>query len=314
MNDKTCSDTKSVESISFKLKHLSLSALTRGKSSHEVVLCLHGYLDNAASFMPILEEVNLLADRYLVAVDFPGHGFSGHRSGDAHYHFLDYVSDLAELFKINNWQSIDIVAHSMGAMVASAFAAAFPEHVKSLTLIDALGFISSPTEQTTKQLRKGVESRLGSSQLNRTFTQESAIKARMYVSDLDSYCAQTIIERSLVVVPPENDALVKTSEKSSTPNILYKWRSDPRLRSVSPYRFTLEQGQQLYKDIKCPVQLIYGEQGMMMVKTGIKHYAPYLNNLTVNKLTGGHHVHMEQPKLLLMLVTKFYEDIKASGN
>lgn len=299
-----------VKERSFQLKHLTLTALTFGNPNDKPILCLHGYLDNAASFLPVIQASDILTNRYIIALDFAGHGHSDHRSADAHYHFLDYVSDLAELFVMNNWQEIDIVGHSMGAMVASAFAAAFPEYVKSLTLIDAFGFICSPVVQTTKQLRKGLLSRLQPCKEPKYFSESSAVKARMYVSDLNMPCAKTIVQRSLVAVELPEENTLTTSHNKSSMIMNYRWRSDPRLRAISPYRLSIEQGQQLYKDIKCPVLLISGEQGMAMVKTGLKNFSTQLSNLTIRELSGGHHVHMEQAKALLILIKKFYSDNK----
>jgi pimeloyl-ACP methyl ester carboxylesterase len=51
------------------------------------VLALHGWLDNAASFIPLA-----LPKLDLVALDLPGHGHSVHRHPSARYHFVDYLS------------------------------------------------------------------------------------------------------------------------------------------------------------------------------------------------------------------------------
>ena len=138
MADTKKADTPVIAELSYQLGDLTLAAVACGNKDHEPVLCLHGYLDNAASFLPLIQQIaqenELLPNRRIIALDWPGHGHSDHRSVGAHYHFFDYVSDLVALFELNNWQAIDIVAHSMGAMIASAFAAAFPEKVKSLEL------------------------------------------------------------------------------------------------------------------------------------------------------------------------------------
>ncbi|MBU2869348.1 alpha/beta fold hydrolase [Colwellia sp. E2M01] len=313
VNSEQLNNTQ-IEEISYQLDDIKLTALACGSENHQPILCLHGYLDNAASFLPLMHEVtqasmhetipknNLLTNRRIIALEWPGHGHSSHRSNGAHYHFVDYVSDLLALFTLNNWQAIDIVAHSMGAMIASAFAAAFPEKVKSLTLIDSFGFVCAPVEQTTKQLREGLLSRYQSPvnkrvKPTRQFTEAIAIKARMQVSDLPAKYARLIVQRSLVLVE-ENG--IKS---------LYRWRSDPRLRTISPYRLSLAQGQQLFSDIKCPIQLIYGDHGMKMVAQGLDNFSTTQKKVTTIKLAGGHHVHMEQAKALATMLNSFVNRI-----
>jgi pimeloyl-ACP methyl ester carboxylesterase len=305
-------DNNEIDELSYQVEDLKLTALACGNETDEPVLCLHGYLDNAASFLPLMQQItqesDFLPGRRIIALDWPGHGHSDHRSIGAHYHFLDYVSDLFALFTLNNWQAIDIVAHSMGAMIASAFAAAFPEKVKSLTLIDSFGFICAPEALATDQLRRGVLSRVKSSNITRSFTEEMAVKARLHVSDLKIEHAKLIVQRSLV----EAEIKSMNIDGIDSASLLYRWRSDPRLRTVSPYRLSLKQGQQLFSDIKCPLQLIYGDKGMKMVTTGLEHFSAGVKNLKTIKLSGGHHVHMEKAKELSPILSHFFSEIKTS--
>lgn len=281
---------KSPEKIYFESNGHVIAGLRSGNKNGPLLLCLHGWLDNAASFeplMPFLQQYNV------IAIDWPGHGQSSHRSDDAHYHFIDWVYDLLQLFSLNNWHNVNVVAHSMGAMVASAFAAAFPERVKSLTLIDAIGFITSDATMSTSMLRKGMQSRLKSAnkQKSKYLNLSSAVDARVQVSDLNYHCAELIVKRGLTLN-----------------NEYYSWRSDSRLRAISPYRLTLAQAEQYIGDIKSPVQLIYGDNGMEMVAIGKQLFASKFKSLQEHKLQGGHHIHMEQAKKSAELITAFIQN------
>lgn len=295
------SSVNTLEEVKYSFETMSLQGIACGASEtkENVVLCLHGWLDNAASFLPLMPYFEgELANKRVIAIDWPGHGNSSHRSIDAHYHFIDWVYDLLQLFEVNQWQQVDIVAHSMGGMVASAFAAAFPEKVKSLTLLDSIGFISSTAEQTTQQLRDGMLSRFkgsalynkpgGAKQKRYHASIDSAIKARVNVSDLQFDHAKLIVERGLI------------KEVGG-----YRWRSDARLRNTSPYRLTLKQAQQFIRDISCPVQLIYGSDGIDMVSSGMKTFGDLFQNFSNVELKGGHHVHMEQPEKAAELIKNF---------
>ncbi len=273
--------------VAYQLPSLAIKGLAYGNNQLPPLLCLHGWLDNAASFTPLMPH---LIDRRIIAIDLAGHGLSGHRSLDAHYHFVDYIYDLVQLYELNKWPAIDIVAHSMGGMIASAFAAAFPEKVKSLTLIDSIGFLHAEAGKTTKSLRQGMLSRLANTTKQKSFhsTLDSAINARINVSDLKYPQAKLLVERGV--------------EKFTQG---YLWRSDARLRTKSPLRLSLEQSEQLIIDIKAPTQIIHGDKGFDMVKSAIEHYRDIFSALKITTLTGGHHVHMEQPKETAKLIQQF---------
>jgi pimeloyl-ACP methyl ester carboxylesterase len=295
------SSKNTVEEVNYSLNTLSLQGLACGdkETKENVVLCLHGWLDNAASFLPLMPCFeHELVNKRIIAIDWPGHGHSSHRSPDAHYHFMDWVYDLLQLFELNQWQQVDIIAHSMGGMVASAFAAAFPEKVKSLTLLDSIGFITSEAEQATQQLRDGMISRFKVSAVynNRKGIKntryhpsiDSATKARVMASDLEYDQAKLIVERGII------------QEVGG-----YRWRSDARLRNTSPYRLTLKQAQQFIGDIKCPIQLIYASDGIDMIRLGIKNYGDLFQTFSKIELKGGHHIHMEQPQKTAKLIKCF---------
>lgn len=275
------------KTVTFDVNGLKISGISYGDEQGPLLLCLHGWLDNAASFQPLMPY---LSNYHVIAIDWPGHGLSDHRGTDAHYHFLDWVYDLFSLFRSQQWQAIDIIGHSMGGMVASAFAAAFPEHVKSLTLIDCIGVLTSDEATTTKQLRKGLLSRLTRDNKAKKYhaSLNSAIAARVLVSDLNTDNARLIVKRGI--------------EQTKAGFI---WRADIRLRSTSPYRFTLAQAEQLVADINTPVQLLYGSKGMDMVTKGLKCFGPLFENLQVHELSGGHHVHMEQAEQAAKLINTF---------
>ena len=293
---KAISLANSIETIEFTLNSLSLRGLSKCSDKSRIVLCLHGWLDNAASFLPLLPHFN---DYHMIAIDFPGHGHSDHRSEGAHYHFFDYVYDLFELCELNQWEGIDIVGHSMGGMIASAFAAAFPEKVRSLTLIDSLGFIYSDETQTTQQLRSAMTTRTKTEQsvvFNkvRSFSKSAAIKARLSVSDLRAPDATLLIERSL-----------RAFEHNKNEEQLFIWRSDKRLKTLSPYRLTMGQAKQLIKDIQCPVKLIFADNGLKLIQEYIPIAEQLIENFSAEKLTGGHHIHMEQPNDVASIIKIF---------
>ncbi|WP_371372800.1 alpha/beta fold hydrolase [Thalassotalea aquiviva] len=279
--------------LTYHLGSTTICGLAIGDERKPVVLCLHGWLDNAASFIPLFEQIkattSLLEQYQFIAIDWPGHGLSSHRSVDAHYHFVDWCWDLLQLLESQHWQQVSLIGHSMGGMVASLFTSAFNDRVNKLVLIESIGLITL-TESPSELLRQGLQSRLksGQKQLRVHTSVESAVRARMNVSDLPNHCAQLIVERGLQSVKQG-----------------YCWRSDPRLKELSPQRYPLKQAVQVMTNIHRPVHLIFGDNGFDMVQAGIKLFSPLISDFQQTRVTGGHHPQMENPVACTDIIARF---------
>lgn len=107
-----------------------------GKPGDRTVVFVHGLvMDNLSSFYFTL--ANPVAERaQVVLYDLRGHGMSERPA--AHYTVDDLVADLAALLDaLAIDQPVALVGNSFGGLVALAFAAAYPERVARLALIDA---------------------------------------------------------------------------------------------------------------------------------------------------------------------------------
>ena len=271
-----------VKSVSIELAALSNQQIL----SQQPILCLHGWLDNAASFAPLAP---LLGSEPLLALEFPGHGHSPHRSSDAHYYFFDWVHDVVSLCKAQQWQSLTIIGHSMGGMVATALAAAFPELVSRLILIDSLGFITDNADNAAKQLRDGISSRLKAvTRTPRYATLQDAAAARQRQSDFGMTQALLLAERS-----------TEQTEHG------FQWRADLRLRYSSVYRMTEQQAVTLVSAVACPVLAIMASDSEFAKKS--LHFNAYYTNLQLEKVTGGHHCHMTNPADVAKYIRQFLQ-------
>lgn len=120
------------------------------------VIALHGWMDNAASFDILVPR---LAQSRTIALDFSGHGLSDRRSVDADYYIWVYVEEILALLNHLNIKSCVLLGHSMGAAVASLFAALYPEKVKALIMLDMLGPISTEAKKLPAQMRKAINNK-----------------------------------------------------------------------------------------------------------------------------------------------------------
>lgn len=133
-------------------RHIAL--LDNGQEDRPLLVALHGWLDNGASFLPLAPWLGAF---HLVCVDLPGHGHSDHKSTP--YVFVDWLDDLYQITQAAGWQRFILLGHSLGALIASAYAGVFPEQIERLILLEGLGPLSQPDEEVPGQLRRAILNR-----------------------------------------------------------------------------------------------------------------------------------------------------------
>ncbi|HEX4911322.1 MAG TPA: alpha/beta fold hydrolase [Permianibacter sp.] len=84
-----------------------------GEPGGTPLLLLHGWLDNAGSFYSLAPLLAAAGFR-CIAVDFAGHGASGHLPGGAQYHFIDGVYTLHAVQQQLGVPVLPLLGHSMG--------------------------------------------------------------------------------------------------------------------------------------------------------------------------------------------------------
>lgn len=267
-----------------ELTHINLAGLESGPQSFPPLLGLHGWLDNAASFTPLNPHLDNF-HRYFL--DFPGHGYSGHRAAGCWYYFTEYVADIVAFIEHEDIRDLHLVGHSMGGYVAQLVASICPERVSKLTLIEAFGLYISTQGDVVDHLKKAISerNRMAGKAAPVYPNSERLVKLRAEKSELSEPLARLIIERNLESVAAG-----------------VSWRIDPRVRLASPIRFTEANATDMLKHIRCPVQLILGDSGSKQLLKAVAAWRKHVPQLQVHTLAGGHHVHMEQPEQVAQLI------------
>jgi pimeloyl-ACP methyl ester carboxylesterase len=250
-----------------------------------LLIALHGWLDNGASFLPLAPYLD---DFHLVCVDLPGHGHSDHKTTP--YVFVDWLDDLYQITQAAGWSRFVLLGHSLGALIASAYAGVFPEQIERLVLLEGLGPLTQPDEDVPAQIRRAI--------LNRSRTRErsaagfasidEAVAARCKVADITPEAARLICELQL-------------EERAGR----WQWRSDPRLRDLSPLRMSEGQAQALIKAICCPVLFIRGEQGFAELEAQWQLRQGAFRQIEQVILPGNHHFHMENGAATAVCIVNF---------
>jgi pimeloyl-ACP methyl ester carboxylesterase len=273
--------------VNIPLSWGTLEGLRWSRPGKPRVLCLHGWLDNAASFVPLSTH---LKDFDLIALDFAGHGFSDHRPETSRYYFPENMYDVDAVLDALGWDDCHIIGHSLGGGVACGFTAALPERVKRLVLLDVVGIMTIPAEQATRQLRLSLKSvRKNPSILKPYESVEQAMLARQKNSPLSDAAARLICER----------ALEHTGD-------YYQWRTDPRLTWRSPQFLTNEQVLNLLESIVSPVLAITSPSIEKFLGNNVLHERlASITDCTHVTHDGHHHFHMEQAEIIAAHITEF---------
>jgi pimeloyl-ACP methyl ester carboxylesterase len=254
----------------------NLAARRHGRRGGARVLALHGWLDNAASFDPLAA---CLPELDLVALDLPGHGHSAHRPPRSWYHYIDYVDDALVALDALGWERCILLVHSLGGAVASVLAAARPERVERLILIEALGPVAARPGQATAALRTALDERAAFATKSMPHFRDLAepIAARMRANGLSEAAARKLVERSVMAV---DDG--------------WRWRSDPRLKIASPLRIHEDMIREWLAAIECPTLLIAAEPAPPYFPADLRQARlACVRTRREVVLRGCHHLHLE---------------------
>jgi pimeloyl-ACP methyl ester carboxylesterase len=90
----------------------------------------------------------------------------------------------------------------------------------------------------------------------------------------------------------------------------FTWRSDPRLKIKSRHYLTEEQARAFMQEITAPVLLIEAENAKQdQWKELLLKRIPYIKNLQHRKVSGDHHLHLDNPEEVATLIREFLQQI-----
>ena len=267
----------------------NIAALELGSPGGAPIVAIHGWLDNAASFVPLSRRME--AYRW-IALDMPGHGKSDPRPPGCIYHFTDYVADLVHVVDYLGFEKCTFVAHSMGAGIAAMFAAAFPEKVDRLVLIDGIGPVSGEDDESLARFRKSMAFLSdGPGATERDYRSwEGLVRRRMEAGTIARESVETLLERGAY----------REGEKIIV-------RSDTRLKQHSPIYMSQGKVVAILSGISAPAKLILAEQGVVVSRPSTRERIAAVGDLEVVTVPGHHHVHLDDPGVVAREISEFLE-------
>ncbi len=262
------------EALSFQVLGLELAGQRWNAGAALPVLALHGWLDNSESFAAMASH---MPDVDLVALDMAGHGWSDHRALHANYLIWDDLREILAVAEQLGWQRFGVLGHSRGAIVAALLAAACPERVTALGLIDGLWAQTKTATQVPSQLGKALALSVppGDS-LFISLEDMVALRLRSGLP-LGESAALSLVRRNAI------------ESKQG-----WRWRSDARLKWPSLMMLTPEQELALHQAIRAPVRLVLADAGLVLAYPDYGSRLSALPQVEWSIQAGGHHLHMEE--------------------
>jgi len=214
----------------------------------DVVLC-HGFLDVGWSFDAVARE--LVARGHGVAsFDWRGHGQTEWIGNGGYYHFPDYALDLEELLPQLSEHPVHLVGHSMGGSACVMLAAARPERVRSLALIEGIGPPEMEPREPTTRLRAWLDgvSKVRQKRLRPIENARAALqRMRVQNPELDDELGLFLVSKS--TEPVEGGI---------------QWTFDPLHKTWSPRPFRADAFCALLQAIEAPTLVVGGERGFRL--------------------------------------------------
>jgi pimeloyl-ACP methyl ester carboxylesterase len=276
-----------MEEIAVRLPRgeITLRGVRTARRAAVPTLCLHGWLDNCASFEPLLARLD---GHDLVAIDLPGHGLSD-PVGSATCQYLDYAAHVLEFVQQQGWQRFRLVGHSLGGALASLIAGIHPEKVPRLVLIDAIGPLPTTPDEACTSVARYLRAYLGTGAQPAYRTPAQAVRARIQLGDMLQETAEALVARDLHRVPGG-----------------YSWRSDVRLKHPPARTFTEDQIRAYLRRISASALLVLAER-TYLTEPFYPGRIEAVPDLRVVTLAGGHHLHMENADAVADAVRAFLE-------
>ena len=250
-----------------------MAVIEMGNPHGVPVIALHGWLDNAASFIPLAVQ---LKDVRLYALDLAGHGHSYHRAFPYNYNIWDDLIDILAVADHLKLERFGLLGHSRGAGIANMLAAT-SKRVNRLGLLD--GYVNSfaGTEKAAINIADYLIKR-----------QRGRLRPLRYKSFTDM--VNTRVEANIPLTQASAELIVgrNTTEIEGE----YIWRTDQALRWRSAVHFTPEQTASFVKATTCATTLWLADSGITSLASNLKPVENHPHYSIVNK-AGSHHFHME---------------------
>lgn len=255
------------------------------------VLFLHGLLEQGPVWDPVIQQMDLSTRRY-VAPDIRGHGLSGHGPSEQLATLLDYVLDMQAIHQQYAMAPLHLVAHSFGSVIAVAYASAFPQAVKSLTLVEPVLPVQRFTPQV-ERYRELVE-----------FLKTQHVHKPM--ADLDE-AASRLRAVTSSLLPSQALEWARRITRPVPEGICWTWDARLRFRAGMGLGISRLEYIELLQGLPVETHLVLGSKSRSNRKPDLEVFHAAVAPQRIHTLEGGHNLHVECPGQLVAVLNGILE-------
>ncbi|KAI5643965.1 alpha/beta hydrolase fold domain-containing protein [Phthorimaea operculella] len=288
------------QEVSIQAPWGKLAAVTWGSEANPPVLLVHGKMDVATTFRPL---VALLPRAFFyVSLECPGVGKSDQFPAYARYTTVDMVPAILAVKEHFKWERFIYIGHSLGVVIGKYFNLAYPSVITRMIELDPVPAHDPWTPDNFGawyQLFYGdyyrqYEKFNGPESSAPTYTYEKALDMMLYARGLTPEAAEHVLERAL---KPAGDGK-------------YRFSYDQRQREITRMPLDSDYLQKLYTAITTPTFAVLSQT---VVDLGIYSNTPFAtdesawpnNNYRFKIVPGGHDVHINNPQCMAEDISKF---------
>jgi pimeloyl-ACP methyl ester carboxylesterase len=269
----------------FYSHRLKLQFWDWGSDGKPALVLVHGTRDHARSWDRVARA--LRENYHVYALDLRGHGNSAWAPG-ALYSLSEHILDLTVFLDIINAYPVNLMGHSLGAMVALHYAGVYPDRVKKLVVIEGLGVgpHARPQRPAPERMQRWIEKvRSLEHRAQRSYPNLAAAVVRM--REANPFLSEQLAEHL---------TLHGTNWNGDGSLV---WKFDNYTHSINPFGFDRQETADLLAAIDCPTLMFWGRQSFA-IDPDEDAMAQLVRHRRVVKVDqAGHWVHHDQLDLFL---------------
>jgi pimeloyl-ACP methyl ester carboxylesterase len=267
---------------------LEFAAVEAGEQHGDKLLLVHGFTGAKEDFE---DHIDALAATgwHVVAADHRGHGASSKPDGEDSYSMAVMAEDMASVVDELGWDRFVLLGHSMGGMVAQHMAAALPDRLAGLVLMD-----------TSPVCPDGLD--VDSVLAGREVVRQSGLEPLI----------QLLADGGGPLSTPAHERLCETRPG-------YKERGDNNTRNCSPAMWCaivteiVDQPDrlELLRDVEAPALVIVGDQDTPFLAHSERMAKTLPNGELAVIADAGHSPQFEAPEEWFTVLTNFLRKVKS---